>query len=203
MGCANAAAQACAARPVLAYHRDLLAHFRRGGGARDAGRHGSARIGCAATVAVRPAAAVDPEPEQPAGQPCAGQLARRVGAGEHGAVHDTGGGAAGRAAAGGNDAARVGAADGAAQHAGQQPAEEDELLLPEEHEAEELETALAVPEDAGISYYFVRARKAGPRSDVYAAARVGDLERARCGPHASSMAEELMACTLECAEQSW
>ncbi|KAK9821294.1 hypothetical protein WJX81_002004 [Elliptochloris bilobata] len=34
-------------------------------------------------------------------------------------------------------------------------------------------------DDAGISYYFVRARKAGPRSDIYAAARVGDLERAR------------------------
>ena len=135
-----------------------------------------------------------------------GQLARRVNAGEHGAVHDVGGGAAGRVAAGGNDAGRVGAADGAAQHAGQQPqlqpAEEDELLLPEEHEAEELETALAAPEDAGISYYFVRARKAGPRSDVYAAARVGDLERARCAPRVSVTVEEaLMACTLDCAEQ--
>ena len=150
---------------------------------------------------------MDPDAEQPAGQPCAGQLARRVGAGEHGAVHNVGGGAAGRVAAGGNDAGRVVAADGAAQQAGQQPqlqpAEEDELLLPEEHEAEELETALAAPEDAGISYYFVRARKAGPRSDVYAAARVGDLERARCGPHASLTVEELMACTLDCAEQSW
>lgn len=57
---------------------------------------------------------------------------------------------------------------------------EDELLLPEEHGAEELETALAAPEGAASSYYFVRARRAGPRSDVYAAARVGDLERVRC-----------------------
>lgn len=57
---------------------------------------------------------------------------------------------------------------------------EDELLLPEEHGAEELETALAAPEGAANSYYFVRARRAGPRSDVYAAARVGDLERVRC-----------------------
>lgn len=150
---------------------------------------------------------MDPNAEQPAGQPCAGQLARRVGAGEHGAVRDVGGGAAGRVAPGGNDAGRAVAADGAAQHAGQQPqlqpAEEDELLLPEEHEAEELETALAAPEDAGISYYFVRARKAGPRSDVYAAARVGDLERARCAPHACVLmtVEEFVACTLERAEQ--
>lgn len=45
-----------------------------------------------------------------------------------------------------------------------------------------METALAEPEGAASSYYFVRARRSGPRSDLYAAARVGDLERARCVP---------------------
>ena len=124
-----------------------------------------------------------PDADQPAGQARAGELARRAGADQHGASHDIDGGAARRDAAGGIGAGRLVAGDEAAQQAGHQPqlqpAEEDELLLPEEHEAEELETALAAPEDAGVSYYFVRARKAGPRSDVYAAARVGDLERAR------------------------
>jgi len=63
--------------------------------------------------------------------------------------------------------------------AGEAADPDDELA---EVAAEELETALAEPEGAASSYYFVRARRSGPRSDLYAAARVGDLERARCVP---------------------
>ncbi|CAL5223847.1 g6430 [Coccomyxa viridis] len=59
--------------------------------------------------------------------------------------------------------------------------EEDEVFLDTtmfDEDDEWLEGALAAPDDEDDDpYYFVQARRTGPKADIYHAARVGDLER--------------------------